>query len=598
MEKVNLTIILFPIFSQPSAICCLLFILQTLQNQVYSQCFTENTGKGLYLYSPLKTKLTLYKPVIGKEWGDTTYRKCAGFGPMTYRKTTPAYVVKPGTPVFAANSGIIRLFTSGGNDEPNDAAWIDAGNYSTSYFNIYFTLASNQFVYSGQRIGTVIPRKDTTYIYFGIRYAKPEQPIMKRVGLPVAGDNNNNCSCYIDPVFPEHFVNPTSWNIHWDYNDSEPQTNISINSQPSGAGFWSFDEGKTWLKCGEDIKNLPQKYYRITFKELEGFVSPLPIEFTSNNSKTEYQFNTRYTSLNSTPNNPLINLKNTDEKTVEVTDSSLFYAALDEAKKKGYDSNYNELRTMLYNTFNDSLKSKIIAIESEQEIQKRVTYIIFLLLPLLIITGFYLFKLKNKNKLLASEKKQVIELQKELHHRVRNNLSIILGLVDGSAISGTKNFDPKELENRIKSIGFVHDQLFTGNDQSKVEMQPLLETVCTNIIKSYGLINQISQHISVPLIIPAKLATSIILIITELITNAVKHGKIQENKLEIKITGHLSDNNTMQFLIEDNGKGFKIESKENLEKSYGLRMVYGLVKQIKGKIKIENKDGTHVKLII
>lgn len=576
----------------------LLFQLILITNIGYNQCYIENTGQGLFLYSPVTTKLTLYKPLKGKEWGDTTYRNCAGYGRMTYRRTVPGYVVEPGTAIYASHSGIIRIFTTGGNDEGNDAAWIDGGTFTTSYYSIYFTVASNQFVYAGQRIGTVIPRKDSTYIYYGIRYTKPEQPTMKRVGLPVAGDDKDECACYIDPVFPEHFVNPTSWNIHWDYNNTEPVTTIKINIEPAGKGYWSFDNGKTWLRNGETAKGLPQKYYKIIFKDIEDFATPLPIDINADDIKTDFQLYAKYEYLayGSSPKETIAS-KGAGRENL-LLDSTIFYESIEAARRNAYDSSYNELKGILYSTFNDSLKSKIIAIEENQERQKRISNILNVSIPMLIMASIGMLLLFNKNSQLREEKKQVESLQKELQHRVRNNLSIILGLLDVSKSNSSNGFDVKELENRIKSISYVHEELFSTSDHTNVKIQPILETVCSNIIKSYGYQNETQTLIEAPLIIPAKLATPIILIITELVTNSVKHGKKAGETLELNIMAEMTEHSTIKFDIIDNGRGLPDKYEASLDKSFGLRMVKGLMKQLKGKITFENNHGLHIKLVI
>ena len=96
----------------------------------FPQCFEQLSGQGLELYSPVATRLTKYKGLAGKNWGDSVLGSCATLGKVMKRVVAPAYIVPANTPIYATHSGYIRIFTSGGNDETNDADWIDGGSFS------------------------------------------------------------------------------------------------------------------------------------------------------------------------------------------------------------------------------------------------------------------------------------------------------------------------------------------------------------------------------------------------------------------------------------------------------------------------------------
>ncbi len=550
------------------------------------QCFVQLDGRDLFLFSPVKTKLTLYKPLLGKEWGDSTLRNCAGLGPVIHKRVAPGYVIAKNTAIYAAHSGMLRTFTTGGNDEPNDACWIDGLDFSTAYFHVYFNVSSNKYVYAGQRIGTVIPRKDTTFFYFGIRQAKPVQPIMKRVGLPVTGDKD--CSCYIDPVWPEYFVNPTDWHISWEYNESEPQTSIKINIKPSWAGRWSFDNGRTWLQGGEAISGLPQKYYKIIFQEKEGWATPLPIELTTSEAKNNYEFDVEYKQE--------INNSNNISSTNNQIDSASFLLAIDSIRQVAYDSSYKGVKTDVYRTFQDSLNKKLNKIESEQQNALRSNKVLYVVMPLALLLGLTIIAFYFQYQRLKKGKRHVEELQKELHHRVRNNLSIISGLIDASASSKSTNSIPaKDLESRIQSISYVHEQLYHQEDITSLNLQEFIEKLCENLIQTYSNSSSVCYFVYAPLMIDVKFATQIALIFTEVVTNSLKHGIIKGQVLEIKVEASLLKDKKVQMVISDNGTGYP-EDFEN-SNSYGIKMIKGLVKQIKAEIFFEKNNGSVTKLI-
>ncbi|MBN8675319.1 MAG: hypothetical protein J0L56_14400 [Chitinophagales bacterium] len=546
------------------------------------QCYEQLRGQGLYLYSPVKTKLTKYKPLIGKEWGDSVLSKCAGVGTIFWKRVAPGYVLEPGTPIYAAHSGILRVHTTGGNPEPYDACWIDGENISTAYFHIYPSAYSTQYVYAGQRIGTVIPRKDTTYMYFSIRMAKPIHPTMKRGSLPLTGDKD--CLCYIDPVWPEYFVNPTEWAINWDYNDSEPKTTLSVNITPSWLGKWSFDNGKTWLKSGESVNGLPQKYYKIIFKDIPEWDTPVPLEISSTDAKSNYSFTVTYQLQIKEKTFPI------QQAQSSIIDSNQLFNLLDSTKEAAYDSSYQALRNVIYNTFNDSPKSKISKIEDDQKRSAYKDRILFTVLPISLLLGIGLILGYFQYVKIKKQKKYVENLQKELHHRVRNNLGIITALIDEANKNPGSAIQTKDLEARINSISFVHELLYQQDDTTVLNLQSFLEKLCDHLISSYSshkkTLCEINAHIS----IPAEQSTQLALIIAELITNSLKHGKKGNGILKIKINSEII-NNKIKIIVADNGVGFIDFFKSSKSGNYGILMVKGLVKQINGNVRFYNNEG-------
>ncbi len=549
----------------------------------YSQCYEQLKGQGLYLFSPVKTKLTLYKTLPGREWGDSIYDKCRLFGPVYWKRVAPGYIVEPGSAIYAAHSGILRVHTTGANPFGNDACWIDGTEISTAYFHIYPSVTTNQFVHAGQRIGTVIPRSDTTYFYFNIRMAKPMYPTIQRATIPAQG--GENCKCFVDPVWPEYFVNPTERYIYWYYNDSEPKTQLSVKITPSWVGKWSFDNGKTWLNSGETVTGIPQKYYKIIFQERSEWKTPLPIEVSSTDAKAEFDFSVTYESEKIIPQ--II----TTQSSFNFIDSSTILAAFDSVRRIAYDSSYTALREVIYRTFNDSLKSKISHIESAQKKEENKNKILFFAIPLALLLGLCLIAFYFQYYRLKKQKRYVEELQKELHHRVRNNLGIISGLIDASIVNESSSIPSKDLESRINSIGFVHEQLYQQDDISALNLQDFLKKLCDNLVNTYFKNKEIFYKVDAPLMIETKLATQVALVISELVTNSLKHFDIPNKTLEIEIKARLTEQKKIFITIRDNGIGFPTGFNKSKSNSYGLQMIKGLIKQIRGEINFRNNNG-------
>ena len=178
-------------------------------------------------------------------------------------------------------------------------------------------------------------------------------------------------------------------------------------------------------------------------------------------------------------------------------------------------------------------------------------------------------------------------LLKELHHRVKNNLYIILSMVQmqGRASIDTSRF--KELENRIHAISKSYDTLMLNQNLDKIEMKSYLNSLIEQIALGFK-----KESIKVISTINATLSLShavyVGLIVNELLTNAYKYAfDEQGGSIEILLQ---KEEEQYHLRIKDNGKGFTPTQKRH--GSLGLILVESLVKeQLRGKMKFESLGG-------
>ena len=130
---------------------------------------------------------------------------------------------------------------------------------------------------------------------------------------------------------------------------------------------------------------------------------------------------------------------------------------------------------------------------------------------------------KIRNSLVEKE-----VLLKEVHHRVKNNLMIIIGLIKMQETKAdNKMFNPllQELEGRIRSMALVHESLYKSEDLAHIDLQNYIETMSAQISSQFGADRNI--HFSVKAAgveVGLDLAVPCGLILNELITNAYKHA--------------------------------------------------------------------------
>ena len=190
-------------------------------------------------------------------------------------------------------------------------------------------------------------------------------------------------------------------------------------------------------------------------------------------------------------------------------------------------------------------------------------------------------------------------LLQESHHRIKNNLQVIINLLymqEAMIESYDKNSFRLSIEtivNRIKSIATVHDML--TNDRS-INSFISIKNVIEEIAKIYDLqsINFTLQVENVTL--PYNKAASIALLINELINNCVKHAFPGVQAKTICITCIDSDEKLIKLSVADNGIGLPAGFDFNSTQGVGMSIIRSVVNEFKGSIKFVSEKGTRVEI--
>lgn len=243
----------------------------------------------------------------------------------------------------------------------------------------------------------------------------------------------------------------------------------------------------------------------------------------------------------------------------------------------------------------DKNKAANALIEKEKELAKQTrtqNIILWSGIGLFLIFITYILIINRKLKYTQKELKKNIEqkdyLFRELNHRVKNNLHIVSSFL--SIESFGKSDEVQKIlhtcENRIHSLGLVHEMLYKNDISENINVKSYIEKL-VQVIKE-TLINDDTEIIcktdETPVLSSQKMVL-VGLIANELITNSVKYAKLQNQKLIIQIIIS-TENDKIKMLISDNGKGI---SEENLNpNSIGLKMAKGLARQLEAEFKTEN----------
>ena len=179
-------------------------------------------------------------------------------------------------------------------------------------------------------------------------------------------------------------------------------------------------------------------------------------------------------------------------------------------------------------------------------------------------------------------------LLREIHHRVKNNLQIIISLLN---MQERKSKSVHELEaitetrSRINAIALVHRGLYESTDLRYVNMEVFLNRLVDELSLALGMKE---QNVKLDIVVEcepleADTATPVALFVVEALTNAVKHGVKNGGNVEIELT---QDKDNVTVSIQDDGTGFD-DTKQNMVGT-GTKLIRGFARQLGGSIDVKN----------
>lgn len=164
-------------------------------------------------------------------------------------------------------------------------------------------------------------------------------------------------------------------------------------------------------------------------------------------------------------------------------------------------------------------------------------------------------------------------LMQEIHHRVKNNLQMIVSIISLEMLKSKSEETTNMLKNtilRIQSISSLHEMLYTSFDITSIS----LSEYCQNLIHSVrSMFNDVDAKIRISCNdqnIGMRDAIHLGLIIVELVSNAIKHNKNMKN-LTVAVRINFS-HSKLSLIIKDNGKGFDLHATD-LSKSVGINLI-------------------------
>jgi two-component sensor histidine kinase len=191
-------------------------------------------------------------------------------------------------------------------------------------------------------------------------------------------------------------------------------------------------------------------------------------------------------------------------------------------------------------------------------------------------------------------------LVKELHHRVKNNLQVVVSLLDSQSAYLTNPEAIQAIKNsqhRMFAISLVHQKLYQTESLSMINMQCYINELVQYLQDEYQSIQRVAVVVdTIPLNLDLASAIPLGLIINEAVSNTLQYAFPKKARGQIKITLEKNEENLYLLQIADNGVGLPAGFDTNMGSSLGTTLIAGLSQQLKADLVIRNINGVVISL--
>lgn len=247
-----------------------------------------------------------------------------------------------------------------------------------------------------------------------------------------------------------------------------------------------------------------------------------------------------------------------------------------------------------------------ISLKSKQK--QNGIYLLIFVICLISVFVFLIYRRYKKTNELNEKLNEALKereiLIREVHHRVKNNLQIISSLLNLQSEKTDANSAEEILkvsQARIEAMSMIHENLYKSTKLSEISFKEYVENLCSYISSSFSMesrnikftLNIEEVNLSIDQLVPCGL------IINELVTNSIKHAfdGNSENIIFINcITEKIDKGEMIKLVIADNGKGLPENFDIKKTKSLGLRLSYGLAKQLKSDMVLTSENGFNAEI--
>ncbi|MEI9918548.1 MAG: histidine kinase dimerization/phosphoacceptor domain -containing protein [Bacteroidota bacterium] len=232
------------------------------------------------------------------------------------------------------------------------------------------------------------------------------------------------------------------------------------------------------------------------------------------------------------------------------------------------------LLSLLYNRYRLKTRSNLLLQKQQEEISKK----------------------NFAQQLLLNEKDWLV---REIHHRVKNNFHMVVGLM-GTQSAYIKNNEAlqalEDSKHRIQTMSLIHQKLYQSENLSATLMSDCVYELTSYLKESFDVSHILFVVECEPISLELSYSLPLGLILNEAITNSIKYAFPDNREGTIRITLAYASADNIRLVISDNGIGIPIKPDGDVRSSMGMNLMSGLTEDIGGTFQIRNENGTTVQI--
>lgn len=194
-------------------------------------------------------------------------------------------------------------------------------------------------------------------------------------------------------------------------------------------------------------------------------------------------------------------------------------------------------------------------------------------------------------------------LLKEVHHRVKNNMQVIISLI---SLQASRQTDEKlrdilnECQNRVRTMALVHEKLYSSDNFTSININAYIKSLVPMLMTSYRVdktkidveIDALDTYFGLNLAIP------LAQLVNEILSNVFKHAFVSSGSglVKISLTPDHTVKNRYILKISDNGEGLASGVAYPQGGNLGFQLIDALAKQIRGKISLTSENGVSIEV--
>jgi PAS domain S-box-containing protein len=209
---------------------------------------------------------------------------------------------------------------------------------------------------------------------------------------------------------------------------------------------------------------------------------------------------------------------------------------------------------------------------------------------------------KAAEKALRDSLREKEVLLREIHHRVKNNMAVIAGLLEmqlGRETEPDVRLLLQDSRSRIGAMSLIHETLYRSDNLAAVPLELYLRRLVDQLFSLYiERSGRVAVEIRAPEIhLNAQQAVPVGLAVTELVTNAFKYAFPEGRSGALSIRGTREKNGWVALEVRDDGVGFSADFNPETAETLGMRLLSLLVnRQLHGQWRWRSEEGVSISL--